>query len=229
MPYYAKKRPVFRKGKRVFKRRRPIRKPRKTSSVASTAFNIAKAAWSGIKFIKGLVNVEKHKFDTTFATTVSTFPGVSNLVAIPQGDGEGQRTGNSLLTKYAYITLNMVRSASSTAVSDTVRVVVVVDKEQAGDTAPPYNGVFESNDPLALINKVNVGRFSILYDKFYNLTSNTPAIQIKEMVPLNLHVRYNGAASTDIEKSGIYLMWVGSNGTNQVSFNGFVRVAYYDN
>lgn len=228
MPY-SKKRSMFRKGRRVLRRRRPIRKPRSTSNVADTAFNIAKYAVKGFKFIKGLINVEKHKFDTTFATTVGSTPAVTNLVAIPQGDGEGSRTGNSLLTKYAYITLNMVRSSSSTAVSDTVRVVVVVDKEQSGDTAPPYNGVFESNDPLALINKLNVGRFSILYDKFYNLTANTPAIQIKEMVPLNMHVRYNGSASTDIEKSGIYLMWVGSNGTNQVSFNGFVRLAYYDN
>ena len=206
MPFYGKKRSMFRKGKRIVKRRRPIRKPNKVGSVANTAFNIAKYALKGFKFIKGLVNVEKHKFDTTFATTVGSTPAVTNLVAISQGDGEGARTGNSLLAKYAYITLNMIRSSSSTQVSDTVRVVVVVDKEQAGDTAPPYNGVFESNDPLALINKLNVGRFTILYDKFYNLTSNVPAIQIKEMVPLNMHVRYNGAASSDIEKSGIYLM-----------------------
>ena len=75
-----------------------------------------------------LVNVEKHKFDTTFATTVGSTPAVTNLVAISQGDGEGARTGNSLLAKYAYITLNMIRSSSSTQVSDTVRVVVVVDK-----------------------------------------------------------------------------------------------------
>ena len=163
MPFYGKKRSMFRKGKRIVKRRRPIRKPNKVGSVANTAFNIAKYALKGFKFIKGLVNVEKHKFDTTFATTVGSTPAVTNLVAISQGDGEGARTGNSLLAKYAYITLNMIRSSSSTQVSDTVRVVVVVDKEQAGDTAPPYNGVSESNDPLALINKLNVGRFTILF------------------------------------------------------------------
>lgn len=229
MPSYGKKRSVFRKGKRILKRRRPIRKPAKTSSVASTAFNIAKYAVKGFKFIKGLINVEKFKFDTTWNTTAASSAGVTHINAIAQGDGDSGRTGNSLLMKYLYMSLNIVRNSASTASSDTVRVVVVIDKEQVGDTTPAYNAVFEANNPLALINKNNVGRFTILYDKFYNLTSNSPAVQIKEMIPLNMHCRYNGTASTDIEKNGLYVMWIGGSLSNEPSFAGNARLAYYDN
>ena len=228
MPY-AKKRSMFRKGRRVIRRRRPIRKPRSTSNVADTAFNIAKYAVKGFKFIKGLINVEKHKLDTAFSTTFATTAGVSQINAVAVGDGEGQRTGNSILMKYAYLYFNMARNASSTASTDFVRVVCVVDKEQVGDTAPGYDAVYESQAPLAMINKLNVGRFSILYDKTFNLTANTPAITIKEMVPLNIHARFNGSASTDIEKNGVYIMFIGTNGTNVPTFQGNVRLAYYDN
>lgn len=229
MPSYGKKRSMFRKGKRIVKRRRPVRKPNKIGAVASSAFNIAKAAWSGIKFIKGLVNVEKHKLDTAFSTTFATTAGVSLINAIATGDGEGARTGNSILMKYAYLYFNMARNASSTASTDFVRVVCVVDKEQVGDTTPGYDAVFESQAPLAMINKLNVGRFSILYDKTFNITANNPAITIKEMIPLNMHARYNGTASTDIEKNGVYIMFIGTNGTNVPTFQGNVRLAYYDN
>ena len=81
----------------------------------------------------------------------------------------------------------------------------------------------------SILNRDNMGRFTILLDKQLNLTANTSAIMVKEMVPLNFHARYNGTASTDIEKNGVYLMLVSSDNTNQVGVVGVCRVAYYDN
>lgn len=226
MPYYGRKRSTFSKaGKKVFRRRRRIRRP----SNWKTAAYIAQKAWQGVKFIKGLVNVEKHKFDTSFSIPFAATGTVSSVVSIATGDTEGTRTGNSILAKYLYIWMNITRNSASTTVSDLVRVVVIRDTEQVADTAPGFTDIFESNSPLALINKLNVGRFSILYDKNYNMTSNSPSAQIKQMIPLNFHIRYNGTSSADIEKNGIYVCFITNASSNFPALQGNTRLAYYDN
>lgn len=226
MPYrpYGR-RSVFRKGKRVVKRRR---RPAPINSWKAAA-HLAKKAWSGIKYLKGLVNVEKHKFDTAFSIPFTNTGTVSGISSIPQGDAEGTRSGNSILAKYAYLSFNCTRNAASTTVSDLIRMVVLVDSEQASDTSPTFTQIFESATPLALLNKLFVGRFTILYDKTFNLTANTPYARINQMIPLNFHIRYNGASSVDYEKNGVYLVTIADSASNLPALVGTTRLAYYDN
>lgn len=224
MPYYGKKRTVFKKGKRVFRRRRPAK-----INTWKAAGHLAKKAWAGFKYLKGLVNVEKHKFDTAFSTPYTNTGSVNGLCSIPQGDAEGTRSGNSILAKYVYLNFNCTRNASSTAVSDLIRMCVIVDKEQASDTSPNFTQIFESASPLALLNKLFVGRFTILYDKTFNLTSDTPYAKINQMIPLNFHIRFNGSSSVDYEKNGVYLVTIADSASNLPALVGNVRLAYYDN
>jgi len=223
MPYsYARSK--FRKGKRVFKRRRP---PRINSWKA--AGYLAKKAWSGFKYLRGLVNVEKHKFDTAFSLPFTNTGTVSGISSIPQGDAEGTRSGNSILAKYAYLNFNCTRNSASTTVSDLIRVVVLKDSEQASDTSPTYTQIFESASPLALLNKLFVGRFTILYDKTFNLTADTPFARINQMVPLGFHIRFNGSSSVDYEKNGVYMVYIADSSANFPALVGTTRLAYYDN
>lgn len=224
MPY-GRKRAIFRKGKRVLRRRR--RAPR--ISTWKAAGHLAKKAWAGFKYLKGLVNVEKHKFDTAFSTPFSNAGTVSGISSIAQGDAEGTRSGNSILAKYAYLNMNCTRNASSTGISDLVRVAVVLDKEQVADTSPSITQIYESASPLALLNKLSVGRFTVLFDKTYNLTSDTPYARINQMLPINQHIRYNGSSSVDYEKNGLYLVYTTDATANFPALVGNTRLAYYDN
>ena len=221
MPY---KRSKFRKGKRT---KRKVKRP-KIDSWKAAAY-LAKRAYSGYKYLRGMINCEKYKIDTAYSTTVGTTANVALLNNIATGDTANTRTGISVLLKYAYISLTFNRSTSATTAYSQLRMLLVQDTEQVGDTSPVYSDVMEGGLSSSILNRDNMGRFTILLDKQLNLTANTPAIMVKEMVPLNFHARYNGTASTDIEKNGVYLMLVSSDNTNQVGVVGVCRVAYYDN
>lgn len=225
MPFYGKGRKVFKKGKRVFRRRRRGAR----ISTWKAAGHLAKKAWAGFKYLKGMINCEKYKIDTSYSTTVGTTANVALLNNIATGDTANTRTGISVLLKYAYISLTFNRSTAATTAYSQLRMLLVQDTEQVGDTSPAYSDVIEGGLSSGLLNRDTMGRFTILLDKQLNLTANTPAIRVQQMVPLNFHARYNGTASSDIEKNGVYLMIVSSEATNQVGIVGVCRIAYYDN
>ena len=185
-----------------------------------TAVGMARLAYRGVKYLKSIVNVERQKLDTnvTAIGVTNTTPLVYPLNGLPVGDSEGSRTGNSILMKYVYS--KTVVSIHPSATFSRVRFVIVQDTQQIGDTQPALTDVYESVSTISLLNKATVGRFKILYDKLYDLDQNNPQIIVDKYVPLNLHARYNGTASTDIQKNGLYLMLVSNEPTN-TPFNHF--------
>lgn len=187
-----------------------------------------------IKDIQGMINAEKQKVDVSISTsTISSTPAVTHLTAIATGDSEGSRTANSILCKYLYI--NGTVQIHTSANFSRVRMVVVRDKQQVGDTAPAYLDVFESapsgSGTQAFLNKATVGRFDILWDRLCVLDAQNPQVAVSHMIPLKSHVRYNGTASTDVQKGGLYCMLVSdiTAGGNVPTVYLQARLAYYDN
>lgn len=189
--------------------------------------DVAYKAWNMAKYLKGLINVEHQKVDTSIATTSGTTPAVVQLNAIAVGDAEGSRTGNSILQKYVYMKVTTKLNVSSNY--SRLRLVLVQDKQQVGDTSPSYTDVYESASPMALINKLTVGRYSILYDRTFNLDANNAQLLQDKYIPINNHARYNGTASTDIQKNGLYLMYISDDNTNQPTISVNARLCYIDN
>lgn len=217
---------AFKKGKRMLKKKKYHRKKQTLDTVGT----IARYAVKGFKFIKGLINVEKFKFDLGIGPgSITNTASISQVSAIASGDGDAARTGNSILAKYLYINYIVNRSASSTTAADTFRIVVVQDKEQVADTAPGYSDVYSSTTVISPFNVNNVGRFTVLYDKRHYVSSNKPQVSDQLSVPLDFHIRYNGTASTDIEKNGIWLMLLSDTTANHPTILGNIRLAYYDN
>lgn len=195
---------------------------------AKSAAALAMSAWRGVQYLKGLVNAEKHKVDfSPVSGTINTSPTGACVSALATGDDELSRTANSVLTNYLLIK-GKVQLHSSANFSQ-VRLVVVRDKQQIGDTSPTYTDVYESAGTQAFLNKNTVGRFDILYDRMCDLDSNNPQIIINHYIKLNQHVRFNGTASTDIQKGGIYFFAVSDQGTNLPTVGMSVRLAFYDN
>ena len=190
---------------------------------------MARLAYSGVKYLKNLINVEKQKVDFTVSNGgVSTTPSVVHLSAIAVGDAEGSRTGNSLLSKYLYIKGSLLMNGSALATK--VRLVFIRDKQQVGDTSPGYTDVYEAANTLAFLNKNTVGRFDVLFDKTYNLdTINNQVVMPDLYLKLNSHIRYNGTASTDIQKGGLYAMIISDQATNTPTCSIFARLMYVDN
>jgi len=216
----------FKKGKRMIKKKKYHRKKQTLDTVGT----IARYAVKGFKFIKGLINVEKFKYDFGLGvTTITNTASISSLVGIATGDGSAARTGNSILVKYLYLNYIVNRDVASTTSADTFRIVIVQDREQVSDTAPGWTDVFSSASVVSPLNVNNVGRFTILYDKRQYVSSNSPQRSENTTIPLDFHIRYNGVNSTDIEKNGIWIMWLADSIANHVSILGNSRLAYYDN
>lgn len=219
---YWKRRQNTQLGRVARKATRTIRNP----SVA----NMARTAWSGVKYIRTLINSEVMKFDQgPGSTSISTTPqNLYDLTAIAQGDGIAQRTGQSILNNGFYINLAFTKHASATF--SFIRVVLVQDRQQISDTAPTYSDVFESNSTYAKVNPNTMGRFKIWYDKRVLLSTQRDFKQINIYRKFKgIHTRYNGTASSDIQKNGFYLMLVSSEATNTPTVVSASRTYYHDN
>ncbi len=200
-----------------------------TAFASPSVKNIAQAAWSGVKYLRTLVNSEVHKLDTSVSTAIDTSGYLTHLTAIGQGDGITQRTGQSVLL--SYLSVRGVFAIHASATTSQVRVLVLCDKQQVADTAPAVTDVLVGGNYLEHYNVNTVGRFNILEDETFALSAQGPQQMIyRRNFTLNTHhVRFNGSATTDIQRGGIYILLVGNEGTNLTSTLLKCRVSFHDN
>lgn len=222
------------------RRRRPMRFRRRGRAgrggawrrFGAKAGSLAYAAWRGVQKIRGLVNSELFKFDSTFTASNITqeTPLVQPLHGIAQGDGDNARTGNSIYCRAWNLKGILYRSTSGDQ-SQQVRFSVVMDTQQVGDTAPAYTDIYEQALPWAHLNSNTVGRFKILWTRTYTLdVVKSLSVPININIPMRHHVRYNGVNGTDVQKGGLYLCAVSSQGSaNYPILTGEYRLSYHDN
>lgn len=194
---------------------------------ARTAYGLARTAWSGVKYLKGLVNSEMYKYDLDVAPTTNTTGTVTHISAVAVGDGDNQRTGNSILCRNVYIRGTLIKAIN--AVSTFVRMLLIQDKQQGADTVPTIADVLEAVAVNAPLNSNSVGKYSILKDQVFMLNANNPQDVINCYIPMQSHIRFNGTAGTDIQKNGIYVMFFSNEATDAPTVAYSSRVSYHDN
>ena len=189
----------------------------------------AMKAYRGVRYIKGLVNSEKHHHDVALGSSDPTTSGSShNITAIAVGDTISTRTGNSILMKSIAWRYCLEINASATRTQ--VRILIVKDLQQGADTNPTMAQVLENVAVDSLLNIASLGRFTILKDETILLDNvNRSQVFRKGYYPMSHHVRYNGTASTDIQKGGIYVMYMSNEATNFPTLDAEYRVSFYDN
>lgn len=215
-------RSAFRKGRRIYKYAR--KNPRAAAAIASQALRMAKQ-------MRGIINSEKMYSDVSFGSTTS--PVAFNLQPLTQGDGAGNRTGNSILARSLYIR-GYVNINPAVTMSTRLSVVLVQDLQQISDVTPSVTDIFTGTTPesqLRVGNTTNTaGRFKIMWRKNYTLIPNQrPTLTIDMFRKLYTHIKFNGATATDVQKNGLYLVFLHSEATNLPSINFNARLGYYDN
>jgi hypothetical protein len=229
---------AYGRRKRIYKKRLP-KKPVAMSD-AQMAWALAKRAWEGLKYIKGLVNSELYKADIVanpnVATTGAGYFNSFNLIHM--GDGDGARTGNSILCKGLRFACS-IRNATATPIPWTrIRVMIMQDTQTIGDvTAPFISDILESTGAsvcLSALNSETVGRYNVLFDRVYTMDTITkPQVVVKKSIKLNTHIRFNGHLNTDVQKNNIFYVILCDN--VNVAFNNPVleqvttRIFYHDN
>lgn len=220
---YNRKRSVAKKPKSWYNQR---------YTLSATPMQVAQQALRATRYIKGLVNSEMLHKDTTFSAASITATGaITPLTDLGTGDTFQSRTGNSMLLRslsYRYkIAINPAVTANTT-----VCVIIFQDTQQIGDTSPVVTDILNTANTFSLLSLSTSGRFKILSRKSYTLTpasGGKPAIENKGYHNLYSHVRYNGTATTDIQKNGLYVLFISSEATNTPTADGTFRIGYHDN
>lgn len=213
--------------KKNYRRRRY---PRKSDCLITkkTAMSYARKAYSGVKYLKTLVNAEKKFVDKAINLSQGTTANSVLINGIEQGDAEYQRDGLSVLMNNVQVKGTITKNASAT--SDHIRMVIVKDNQQIADaTTLTFTDVFSAATMDSYLKRQNVGRFTILSDRVITLTSDAPTVFVKKYFKQVKHTRFNGTLDTDIQKDGIYVLFVGTEAVNTATIDLNARVAYYDN
>ena len=194
-----------------------------------SAITLAKKAYSGVKYIRGLVNSEMFDVVTTGNNyAITNTGGVVHLSNIAQDDGSTGRTGNSILAKSLFYRFVMKCHASATV--STVRVIFLWDTQQVADTSPAVSSILQSTDPLSALSLSVEGRFTIIKDYTFTLDNITKkSFAIKNFCSLNKHIRFNGSTGSDIQKNGLYLMCISDEATNTPTISYNCKLSYHDN
>ncbi len=213
--------------RKTYRRKRRSRKPWYEKKYST--MQLAHKAYSGMKYLKSVINVEKKVHDTVISGTFITDAGVVlPLSQIPQGDGIANRDGNSVKATYLGLRLNLVQHDSAT--STLTRVIVVMDNQQIADSTPVITDLLALATVTSFLAAPSLGRFTVLYDKVQNFMDVSVIQKYLEInIPLQQHIRFNGPAGTDVQKNNFYLMLVGDEATNDPSFLGTTRLRFVDN
>lgn len=204
--------------------------PRKTGTLTQQVKSLQ-------RFVNTLKPEVKYHEVGISGTNITTTGSVFHLSNIAQGDTVATRTGNSILVTDLVVKGSFSSYTGSAAVS--FRIAIVVDKQQIADTSPSAGDIFTdavatANPVTAVPSVATAERFRILWmSKLYNggalaNTANTQIPFYEVAKKMNLKVSFNGTASTDIEKNGIYFVFLTDDGANTVDYNGLCRIAFTD-
>lgn len=178
--------------------------------------------------LKTLVNVETKRLILTQAATAIAATSIANLTPIAQALTDSGRSGDSVLLKYLTVR-GTLRLQAATNRIETVRIMLVVDKENSGST-PAITDILLTDDVLSIKNFDTTGRFLILHDKTYSFTAGGKELSfIKIYKKLNFHCHYTGPLGTDEAENQIYLVSMASAASDNTVFGYQTVLAFVDN
>lgn len=194
-----------------------------------TPMEVAQAALKTATYVKSLVNVERKFLDSNISNTTSSTGDIDHVSAIPQGDGQNAREGNSV--KATFIGVRVQSFINPSATNTQLRYMLVCDNQTVSDSTPAIDDILESVNTRSFLDGARLGRFTVLLDKTVSLvaSSSKGAIHREHNLPLNKHIRFNGTASTDIQKNGLYYLTLSDQPTNTPTVNTSIRLRYVDN
>lgn len=196
--------------------------------------DLATKAWSGVKAIRRLINVETKTISTSISETPGTTATFVCLNICSQGNDDINRTGDSVLAKSMEFNAYCLQSDANTAY-DLTRVIVFYDRENRG-AFPAATDLLTASSLTSLSNVNNESRFVILSDRLLQTEhigsgKKTNVITFSYVFPTGFHLRWSGNVGdiTDIRQNGLFIMLLAKENTNKTSFVGSARVSFYDN
>lgn len=205
-------------------------KKRRYNAPKYTYGGMMKKVWNDIKYLKGLINVEKKYLDVSGTLTPVVALSASLLNGIAQGDTSITRDGDSVKIVSLLINFNFVMNASASA--SRIRIIILRDK-QSNAAAPAGSVILESDTNILSPRNIDYGkRFKVYKDFMVVVNTDFPEKAMKIVLSkLKFHTKYidGGATIASIATNSLYLLAMSDEGTNTPSINYYSRIRYIDN
>lgn len=236
MPYQYSRQNYGRRPSQYGRRRRPSygnRKPK--ASAPNRASSYSQVAYDALRLAKwtaAMLNPEHKRIDNVYALSVGTTPAIQTNNACAQGDTVSTRNGNSWKMTSTMFDGYIRYNPSATAGVQTLRWIVILDANPEG-AVPVMTDLYTAATVDGIISPdVAPGRFTILKDKKYNLSPQTPQIMVRESyLQKPVHCKYNSNVGTvaDQTRNSLITIAVSDDNTNKPFIGGYVRCKFLDN
>ncbi len=152
-----------RRGGRIARRRRQFR-----PGYDRTSGFYGRYAGSGTEFKFFDVDVDDA------AIAVAGTIAASTVLTIAEGNGESNRVGRKVTVRNIgwRFQVKLTAAAAGSAASDSVRVILYLDKQTNGSAATATM-ILESDDYQSFNNLANKGRFRVLMDRTYDVNASS--------------------------------------------------------
>ncbi len=168
-------------------------------------------------------------------TDVSTALVFQRLCVVTQGIDADERIGHEIRVRGLQWKGTWISTAAD-GFSTIVRMIIIQDKQQISDGIPAaadvLNAATDVNSLLAFNATSKGKRFRVLYDRNMIVTQGqiTADIVVKGFRKLNSRVMFNGPASTDIQRNGIYVGFMANEApaSTDITMSIFFRLFYTD-
>jgi len=225
-----------------------LRSPQVQQRYGTSGF---RAKTGEVKGVDGNVDIPEQIVNTT-TTNQQIF--VMNLVQ--QGTGSWNRVGRKIRLKSLRVKgiLTFANANNQDCVQNTVRMIVVWDKQPSGNTIPTFDDIIggtdqagtESSGFLSNVRYDNTERFSILKDEVFNSSYNVAnAVTVAQnQTNFDCFIKLKGMQTVfsgqsnpmtiaDISTGGLYVIFRAQNQDNPANYaiviNSNTRLRYYDN
>lgn len=190
---------------------------------------LASKAYQGVKYLKGLVNVE-FKFKDYGTAAASTAAGVITLLnAMQKGDDVNLREGRQIRMKSLEYRDTLELNGAATAT--THRLIFFIDTAPAG-ALPATTDLLDAAAVQSPRNLDNRRRFIILRDVMRTIDSGVPQKHRKIFVKMNFKTTYNSGNAgnvTDLSGNALYMLHMSDEAVNTPTLTYETRIRFVDN
>jgi len=239
--------PRYTRRKRVFRRRRFVRRRGGSSSVkrwmgyATAGVTGATALWHAIKSLKSMLNVEYKYIDHTIAGPISLaqYPNGASFAdmgasRIVQGDGVSQRNGNQIKLNGIDFRADFDINSSGSNIQRINFIVINYPENENLEPAKPYVwdniSTFDPRRNLSYMKSYHIlKKYTVTLDK-----DNFRHKTLKFSIPAKWHVKYTNAGTNQDYRdvsSGLcqFLCWSDQSANQPTMSNTSIRTRYVDN
>lgn len=135
---------------------------------------------------------------------------MTDLTLVTQGAAINERDGNSIFP--FFLQLKIVWTGQAASANDIYRTIIFRDKMQVTGVVPDIagvKGVLAQAEAFSLLEATTRSRYKILFDRTFT-ASNDATVKQQVMwnirLRLTLPMRWATAASTSIDKNGLYML-----------------------